>query len=133
MSFSTHASMPHEQPINTYHISTHLASADTSSCMVKNCKIIYLTHMILILNSVFIIVFYPSSWTKLDHNCIYFEEFLNQLNLLYKYRMGIYASVIDKKIIGSANYSILNFMFHPRYLCNISLCFMLSVIFFYNF
>jgi hypothetical protein len=84
MQLSTHASMTHHQPINTCHISTHLALAVTSSCMVKNFKIIYLTHMISILNSVFTIVFYPMRWTKLDHTCICFEEFLNQLNFLYK-------------------------------------------------
>jgi hypothetical protein len=42
-----------------------------------------------------------------------------------------YACKIDKnQFIGYSNYSILNFMFHPSYLCNISRCFMLSVIFF---
>jgi hypothetical protein len=44
MQFSTYATMPHQQPINTCHISIHLTSAATSSCMVKNFKIIYLTH-----------------------------------------------------------------------------------------
>jgi hypothetical protein len=42
-----------------------------------------------------------------------------------------YACKIDKnQFIGYGNYSILNFTFHPSYLCNISRCFMLSVIFF---
>jgi hypothetical protein len=39
--------------------------------------------MISILNSIFTIVFYATSLTKQDLICIYFEEFLNQLNLLY--------------------------------------------------
>jgi hypothetical protein len=44
---------------------------------------INLTHMISILNSIFIIVFYAMRRTKLDLTYICFEEFLNQLNLLY--------------------------------------------------
>jgi hypothetical protein len=51
--------MPHQQLIITCHISTHLASVATSPCMVKKFKIIYLTHMIFILNSIFTVVFYP--------------------------------------------------------------------------
>jgi hypothetical protein len=39
--------------------------------------------MISILNSVFTIVFYVMRWTKQYLTCIYFEEFINQLNLLY--------------------------------------------------
>jgi hypothetical protein len=97
MQLSTHVSIAHHQPINTWHISTYLASAATSSCMVKNFKIIYLTHMMPISNSVFIVVFYPMRWTKLDHTCIYFEEFLNQFNLLYKYRMSIYVCLMTRK------------------------------------
>jgi hypothetical protein len=50
----------------------------------KNFKIIYLTHMIFILNYVFTILFYAMRWTKLYHTCICFEQFLNQLILLYK-------------------------------------------------
>jgi hypothetical protein len=42
-----------------------------------------LTHMISILNSVFIVSFYKTRWTKQDPSCICFEEFLNQLSLLY--------------------------------------------------
>jgi hypothetical protein len=41
---------------------------------------IYLTRMISILNFVITIVFNTTRWTKLDTTCIYFEEFLNQLN-----------------------------------------------------
>jgi hypothetical protein len=52
--------------------------------------------MISNLNFIFIIVFYPTR-IKLDHTCIYFEEFLNQLNLLYKYRMSIYVCLITQK------------------------------------
>jgi hypothetical protein len=44
---------------------------------------INLTHMITILNSVFTILSYVTRWTKLDTACIYSEEFINQLNLLY--------------------------------------------------
>jgi hypothetical protein len=36
-----------------------------------------------ILNSVFTVVFYTMRWIKQDLGCIYFKEFLNQLNLLY--------------------------------------------------
>jgi hypothetical protein len=39
--------------------------------------------MISILNSIFTIVSYVTRWTKLDTACIYFKEFVNQLNLLY--------------------------------------------------
>jgi hypothetical protein len=53
--------------------------------------------MISILNYVFTVVFYPMRCTKLDHTCIYFKEFLNQLNLLYKYRMSIYACLMTQK------------------------------------
>jgi hypothetical protein len=34
---------------------------------------------------------------KLDYTCVCFEEFLNQLNLLYKYRMSIYAYLMIQK------------------------------------
>jgi hypothetical protein len=46
---------------------------------------INLTYRISILNSIFTVVFYVTRWTKQDHTYIYFEEFLNQLNLLYIY------------------------------------------------
>jgi hypothetical protein len=49
----------------------------------KNLKMIDLFHIISILNFVFIIVFYGMGWTKQDLIYICFEEFLNQLNLLY--------------------------------------------------
>jgi hypothetical protein len=49
----------------------------------KNFKIINLIYMILILNSVFIIVFYTTTWKKQDLIFICFEKFLNQFNLLY--------------------------------------------------
>jgi hypothetical protein len=39
--------------------------------------------MISILNFVFTVVFYVARWTKLDIACKCFEEFINQLNLLY--------------------------------------------------
>jgi hypothetical protein len=39
--------------------------------------------MISILNSIFTVVLYTMRRTKLDLTCICFEEFLNQLNLLY--------------------------------------------------
>jgi hypothetical protein len=46
---------------------------------------INLAQMISILNFVFTIVFYVMRRTKKDFACTYFEEFLNQLNLLYIY------------------------------------------------
>jgi hypothetical protein len=49
----------------------------------KFFKMINLIHMILILNSVFTIVFYAIRWIKQDLICICIEDFLNQLNLLY--------------------------------------------------
>jgi hypothetical protein len=39
--------------------------------------------MISILDYVFTVVFYMMRWIKLDIICICFEEFMNQLNLLY--------------------------------------------------
>jgi hypothetical protein len=67
--------------------------------------------MISILNSVFTIVFYPTRWTKLDPTCICFEEFLNQLNLLYKYRMSIYACLMtQKKSLGKLKIFSRNFL-----------------------
>jgi hypothetical protein len=53
--------------------------------------------MISKLNFIFIIVFYSMRKIKLEHTCIYFEEFLNQLNLLYEYRMDIYTCLITRK------------------------------------
>jgi hypothetical protein len=49
----------------------------------KNFKMINLIHMISILNFIFIVVFYATRWTKLDHVFICFDEFINQLNLFY--------------------------------------------------
>jgi hypothetical protein len=45
--------------------------------VVKNFKIINLTHKIFVLNSVFIVVFYAMRLTKQDSTCICFKEFLN--------------------------------------------------------
>jgi hypothetical protein len=59
--------------------------------------------MISILNFIFTIVFYPMIWLKLYYTCIYFKEFLNQLNLLYKYRMSTYAYLMTKKTQESEN------------------------------
>jgi hypothetical protein len=53
--------------------------------------------MISILNFIFTVVFYPTRGTKLDHTCIYFKEFLNRLNLLYKYRIIIYVFLMTQK------------------------------------
>jgi hypothetical protein len=55
----------------------------------------YPTHMISILNSIFTVVLYPMRLTKLNHTYICFKEFLNQFNLLYKYRMRIYIYMLD--------------------------------------
>jgi hypothetical protein len=60
------------------HISCHITTT-----MYKNFKMINLIQIIYILNSVSTIVFYATRWTKQDLICICFEEFLNQLNLLY--------------------------------------------------
>jgi hypothetical protein len=60
------------------HISCHITITK-----YKNFKIINLIHMISILNSIFTIVFYVMRLTKQDLLCIFFEESLNQLNLLY--------------------------------------------------
>jgi hypothetical protein len=60
------------------HISCH-----TTTIKYKNFKMINLIHMIFILNSIFTIVLYVTRWVKQDLICIYFEEFLNQLNLFY--------------------------------------------------
>jgi hypothetical protein len=76
----------------------------------KKLKIIYLTLMISILNYIFTVVFYPVRWTKLDYTCICFEEFLNQLNLLYKYRMIIYACLMQKKLSEKLKVSGRNFL-----------------------
>jgi hypothetical protein len=46
---------------------------------------INLTYMISILNYIFTNMSYVMRWIKLDIICIYFEEFINQLNLLYIY------------------------------------------------
>jgi hypothetical protein len=48
-------------------------------------KMINITHMTSILNSVFTIVFYTMRWIKSNLTCICFKEFLNQLNLFYIY------------------------------------------------
>jgi hypothetical protein len=60
------------------HISCHITITK-----YKNFKIINLIHMISILNSIFSIVFYVMRLIKQDLLCIFFEESLNQLNLLY--------------------------------------------------
>jgi hypothetical protein len=62
----------------SYHITCHITTTK-----YKNFKMINLIYMISILNSVFTIVFYAKRWIKQDLICICFEEFLNQLNLLY--------------------------------------------------
>jgi hypothetical protein len=61
--------------------SIHLINSFRS--IYKNFKMINITYMIFILNSVFKVVFYATRWTKHDHICICFEEILNQLNFLY--------------------------------------------------
>jgi hypothetical protein len=60
------------------HISCHITTTK-----YKNLKMINLIHMIYILNSIFTIVFYMMRWIKQDLICIWFKEFINQLNLLY--------------------------------------------------
>jgi hypothetical protein len=53
--------------------------------------------MISILNSIFTVVLYLMRLTKLNHTYICFKEFLNQFNLLYKYRMRIYTCLMSQK------------------------------------
>jgi hypothetical protein len=53
--------------------------------------------MIFILNSIFTVVMCPIRWIKLDHTCIFFEEILNQLKLLHKYRMIIIVCLMTRK------------------------------------
>jgi hypothetical protein len=78
------------------HISCHITTRK-----YKNFKMINLIHMISILNSIFTIVFYATSLTKQDLICIWFEEFLNQLNLLYIW-ICLYWQQID--IYGNASH-----------------------------
>jgi hypothetical protein len=72
---------------------------------------INLTHMIFILNSVFTVVFYVARWTKLDITCIYFEEFINQLNLLY---LCIYLYLQQNKSYGIVG-PWTNFFCQPKF------------------
>jgi hypothetical protein len=82
--------MPHQHPSSiSCHIIVH-----------EKIKIIYLTHIVSILNFIFTVVFYPTRLTKLDNTYICFDEFLNQFNLFYKYRMIIYACFMKKKPLG---------------------------------
>jgi hypothetical protein len=46
-------------------------------------KMINLIYIVSILNFIFTVMFCAARWPKLYPNCICFEEFLNQLNLLY--------------------------------------------------
>jgi hypothetical protein len=55
-------------------------------------------------------VFYPTRSIKLDHTYIYFKDFLNQLNSLYKYRMSIYACLMTKKTSEKLKLSNHNFL-----------------------
>jgi hypothetical protein len=86
------------------------------SSIYKNFKMINITYMISILNSVFTVVFYMMRWTKQDHIYICYEEILNQLNLLYIYiclylyfifTIVFYATRLTKKI--SITYVLNNF------------------------
>jgi hypothetical protein len=61
----------------------HIQLINSFSSIYKNFKIINITYMIFILNSVFTVVFYATRQIKQDHICIYFKESINQLNLLY--------------------------------------------------
>jgi hypothetical protein len=65
--------------------------------------------MIFILNFVFTVVFYLMRWTKLDYTYICFD-FLNQINLLYKYRISIYTCLMtQKKLLEKLKISSHNF------------------------
>jgi hypothetical protein len=69
----------HSQLSNHYYIMQH------NLAYYRNFKMINLTHMISILNYVFTVVSYVTRRIKLNTVCIYFKEFINQLNLLYIY------------------------------------------------
>jgi hypothetical protein len=73
--------------MQTIHLNIHfnIQLINSFSVIYKNFKMINITYMISILNSVFTGVFYVTRWTKYDHICIYFKEILNQLNLFYIY------------------------------------------------
>jgi hypothetical protein len=71
--------------MQTIHLNIHFSIQliNSFSAIYKNLKIINITYMIFIWNSVFTLVFYVTRWTKQDRICICFEEILNQLNLIY--------------------------------------------------
>jgi hypothetical protein len=58
-----------------------------------------------ILNSIFTVVFYATRWIKQDLSCICFEEFLNQLDLLYIY-IYLYLQCILNSIFTVALYAM---------------------------
>jgi hypothetical protein len=75
---STNCQMTHHPQLSNYH---YIMPYNLTWYIFF--KMINLTHMISIFNSVFTVVFYMTRWTKLDTTCICFEEFINQHNLLY--------------------------------------------------
>jgi hypothetical protein len=85
---------------------------------------INLTHTISILNSVFTVVFYATRWTKLDTDCIYFEEFVNQLicsivgSWTKCFCRAEYITMSSKWIF----YILLCFQFCCCFLCTFDLC-----------
>jgi hypothetical protein len=71
--------------MNSLHIQVVHIGCHITTIKYKNFKMINLIHMISILNYVFTIMLYMMRCIKQDLICICFEEFLNQLNLLYIY------------------------------------------------
>jgi hypothetical protein len=81
-----------QHSINICHISISLISSVTLSCILKNFNIIYLTHMIFILNFVFTIVFYATRWIKLDLTCICFQKIIILTHCCFKSSSSIYSN-----------------------------------------
>jgi hypothetical protein len=77
----------HYLSIVNYHIIHQLSNLhyiiSHNLIMYKKFKMSNLTHMISILSFIFIVVFYATRWVKFDPVCIWFIEFINQLNLIY--------------------------------------------------
>jgi hypothetical protein len=62
--------------MQTIHLRIHFSIQliNSFSAIYKNIKMINITYMISILNSIFTVVFYVMRWTKHDPICICFEE-----------------------------------------------------------
>jgi hypothetical protein len=58
-----------------YQFSLPLYHVNHINYIVQKIKMIYLTHTISVINYVLTVVFYVMRRTKLDHTCIYSEEY----------------------------------------------------------